>query len=163
MAFILHSYVWHDSFKCLIRLIRMRNGMSLAEIRKRQTWLIHIAFVLHSHVWQDSFKCLTWLIHMRNGMSFVVTHEHRMWLIHFAFILHSCCIHIAFICVTLLVQMFEMTHSYMQLGEQAWVLQRHMSAGHDSCILHSYCIHMCDMTRSNVWHDSFMYSTAWAL
>jgi len=41
---VTHSYVWHDSFMCMTRLIRMRD-------------------VTHSRLWHDSFMCVTWLFH----------------------------------------------------------------------------------------------------
>ena len=40
-----HSYVWHDSFTCVI-------------------WLIHMCAMTHSYVCHDSFTCVPWLIHM---------------------------------------------------------------------------------------------------
>ena len=36
-----HSYVWHDSFICVI-------------------WLLHMCDMTHSYVWHDSSTCVTW-------------------------------------------------------------------------------------------------------
>ena len=62
-----HSYVWHDSFICVIRLIHMCD-MTNSRVWHDQyicvTWLIHIFDMPHSHTWHDPFICMTWLIRM---------------------------------------------------------------------------------------------------
>jgi len=136
-----HSYVWHDSFKCV-------------------TWLIHMCDMTHSYVWHDRFTCdmthlyvtaltwdsyVTWLIYVwpdSFANSDSIHDRFHMW--HDSFI-HSY--------VTWLIHTFicDMTHSYIHM----W---------HDS-IIHSYVtwlIHtfICDMTHSyiHMWHDSFIHS-----
>ena len=118
MAFILHSYVWHDSFKCLIWRIHMRNGMSLVVTHEHRMWLIHIAFILYSYCIHIAFIRVTLLVQMfemthsfawhasfiyvvrGESMSLAETSERRTWLIHTAFILHSYVWHDSFKCLT---------------------------------------------------------------
>ena len=85
-----HSYVWHDSFICVI-------------------WLIHTCDMTHLYVFAASPCCLLnqrctknfkklWCV-----MSRTHTHTHT----------HSCVWHDSFICVTWLIPMCDMTHSYV--------------------------------------------------
>ena len=61
-----HSYVWHDSFICVIRRICM-SDMTHSHVRHdsfiRVTWLIHMCCTTHLYTWRDSFICVTRLIH----------------------------------------------------------------------------------------------------
>jgi len=62
-----HSYVWHDSFICAIRLIHMcdmTHSYVWHDSLICMTWLIHMCDTTHSYVWHDSFTRVTWLIHM---------------------------------------------------------------------------------------------------
>jgi len=93
----------------------------------------------HSYVWHDSSICVTWLIHMCD-----MTHSYAWPWINLPLLLlwsaicdmtHPYVWHVTLICVT--------WHTHM------W---------HDSFICVTWLIHMCDMTRSYVWYDSFKYA-----
>ena len=49
--FLTYSFVWHDSFICVI-------------------WLIHMCDMTHSYAWHDSFVRVTWLIHTGGPIDF---------------------------------------------------------------------------------------------
>jgi len=58
-----HSYVWHDSFICMI-------------------WLIHMCDTTHSYAWHDSFICVTWPIHtceMTQSYIWNFMRENQLW------------------------------------------------------------------------------------
>jgi len=54
-----HSYVWHDSFVCVIRLIHERRDMSYSSVRHDpfmcETWPINVECMGHSSVRHDPF------------------------------------------------------------------------------------------------------------
>ena len=73
MCDMTHSYVWHDSFICVTRLINMCD-------------------MTRSYVWHDSFICVTWLIHMCDMTDSYVRHDSFIcvkWLIHMCGITQS--------------------------------------------------------------------------
>jgi len=136
-----HSYVWHDSFICVI-------------------WHIHMCDMTHSYVWHDSFICVTWPIHMCD-----MTHSSfkchstsfkfhsTLWVsfqwhdTHKIFprkettlcdITHSYVWPDSFVGVTRLIHMSEVTHSYVCHDSficVTWLIQ-----------WVTWLIHMCDMT-----------------
>jgi len=131
-----HSNVGRDSFIC-------------------GPWLIHMCAMTHSHVCHDSFTCVPWCIHMC-----AMTH------------LHLC--HDSFTCVPWLICMYAMTHAHvchdsftfvtwlysvLWLGDVSikaflrvtWLIQIW-----DKFVCVPWLIHMCDMTHSNMRHDSFI-------
>ena len=62
-----HSYVCHDSFTRVTRLIQMcdmTHSFMWHDSFKCVTWLIQMCDMTHSNVWHDSFICVTWLIQM---------------------------------------------------------------------------------------------------
>jgi len=79
---ITHSYVWHDSFICMTRLIHVWHHSIIRKVRLTDmiditlscVWLIHMYDMTHSHVQHDSSVCVTWLIHMCNMTHFYVWH-----------------------------------------------------------------------------------------
>ena len=81
-----HSYVWHDSFICVMWLISACD-MSV-------TGLIHMFDTTHSYVRHDLFICGTWLIHMCD-------------------VTRSCVWRDSFICVMWLIHMCDVTRSYV--------------------------------------------------
>jgi len=115
------------------------------------------ACVSDSYVWHDSFMCATWLIHVC-GM----THSCARWW-------HLCVYsytHKSLIWKTLV---FHMSHTY-ELDAQAVPLYTavfpHIRKNRVSRVFHlclfirvTWLIHVCDMTHSCVWHDSFMCVT----
>jgi len=126
-----HSYVWHDSFLHLTRLIvtsDMTHWYEWHDSFKWVTWLILTCGMTQSYVWHNSCLCVTWLFIMC-GM------------------IHPCVWHDSSLCVTWLILTCDMTESYM------W--QEHRYAWHDSFLRVMLLIFICDMTHSNVWHDSF--------
>jgi len=131
------------------------------------TWLIHIRDMTHSCVWHDTFTCVTWLIYMCD-----MTHSCRRrdsficvtWLIHMCDMTHSYVWHDSFIRVTWLIPcMWHDTFIHMNESAQTNLLRNtpvslyacHMST--IKCV--TWLVHMCDMTHSYVWHDSFIRVT----
>jgi len=122
----------------------------------------------HSYVWHDSFICVTWLIHMGH-------HSCRTWLIHTW--------HDSFIWDTTHVghdsSIRDLSYSYVShylLQSTVAALERVMSSARSATQLQHHCnsvgLHvplqsavaagaaegrLCGMTRSCVWHDSFIH------
>jgi len=121
-------YVRHDSFICV-------------------TWLVDMWVITHSYVWRDSLICGTWFICICYVKRWYVRHDSFIcvtWLVY----LYAASAHRgqriespnwAFICVTWLVDMWDRTHSYLWRG---------------SLICETGHIHICDVTRWYVRHDS---------
>jgi len=132
------------------------------------TWLIHTCDMTHSYVWHGAFICETWRIHMCD-MPYLY-----MW-------------HDSFICVTWLIRMCDMT-SCLHLHMFLLYIYRHAlplamvsdGIGREKrsattktetntrtpstwrpVLLQIFWVHVCDMTHSYVWHDSFRCSHAW--
>jgi len=129
---MIYSYVWLDSFMCVISLFHdlfCRHLYVRHDSFVRVTWImhvcdmtyffayfagaivIHICDIIYSYVWRDSFMCMTWLAH---------------YLFHTGDC-HSYVWHDSFICVTWLIHMCDMTHLYVR---------------HDSVIRVSWFIHV---------------------
>ena len=135
-----HSYIWHDSFKCI-------------------TWHTHMRDMTYTYVWHDSFICVTWLIHA----------HFRVWHDSFTLILVCDMTHsLSFICVTWLIYahsrvwhdsftlilVCDMTHS-RSFSCVTWLIHAHSRVWHDSFTL----IHMCDMTHLRVMYEKRMYES----
>ena len=158
--------MWQDSFTCVTGLVYMCWGESRAHTRcmrhdsQRQqriqtcaTWLIDPCVTWHIHtclgesrVEKDPYGrygfiyvallhiCVTWLIHICVRW---LIHIHVTWLIH--------------ACVTWLIHACVTWHIHTCVG-----VSRVEKApyGRDTC---EWLIHICDMTHSHVWHDSFTH------
>ena len=103
-----------------------------------------------SYTRNDSFTCVTWLINMCDMTHSYVWHDfiRMIWLVHLCDMNYSC--------VAWLIPMCDMTHAYVRHDSQLSVsVVSSMKA----------LIHIWDMTRSYVWHGSFMchvtHSYAW--
>jgi len=74
-----HSYVWHDSCKCVIWLVDMswyvRHDSSTCEpgLLISVPWRIRICNMTHAHAWHDSLICVTGIIHMCDMLLFLVS------------------------------------------------------------------------------------------
>jgi len=133
MCVMTHSYVWHDSFICVTRLIHMRD-------------------MPPSYVWRDSFICVTWLIHMWDMTYWYVWHDWLMcvtWLIHICDMTHSYVWDISFIRVTWLIHMCDMTRSHVRHDSftcVTWLIytcvMTHSHVWHGSFTRVSWLIHM---------------------
>jgi len=140
--------MWHDSFIYV-------------------TWLIHICDMTHSYMWHDS--CCIWLslthrtwmhpgvvneschIHMCD-----MTHSYDMndlWRSHVTYMNESCHIY-----EWVMSHIQSPTYIWMHLGAFNAPHSQHTSGAWGA--LHApSCIHICDMTHSYMWHDSFIYAT----
>jgi len=177
---ITHSYVWHDSFICVMWLTHTC-----------VTWLTHTCFlVAHTtpntrhpaFVWVMSQ--MLWTSHVTNAvneschtnervMSHIWTsHVTRMhtrhpafvaWLIHMCVVTHLYVWHDSFLCVMWGIRMCDVAHS---CDDSFICAPRTPHVAHMAPnSLHLWLIHMCDMTHfffkmcdmphSYVWHDSF--------
>jgi len=148
MCDMTHSDMWHDSrdsFRCITGVITHDRT--------------------HSHIWHDSFRNVTWLIQICDRT--YVTHSdtwqeslRMIGLIHIYDMTHSDMWHDLFRYVTgltWLIQMHDRSHC-------AWCIRGHQAlcqicVRHDSFGYVTWLIHVCDMTYSDAWHDSFRYMT----
>jgi len=139
------SYVWHDIF--ISSSTKLPSGLlSLTNS--------HMCDVTHSYVWHDSFICVTWLDH------FI---EHDL-----AHLRSPSNTYIR--CVTWLIHMYDVAHSYV--GHDSFILwstklPRGFLSNSFNEFIHPRCwntcircvtwpLHMCDITLSYAWHDSFI-------
>jgi len=149
-----HSYVWCDSFIYGTRLNRICNmthccvgTMSLSSLRPLKmavcvTWLIRMYDMTHLYQWHDSFMCVTWLIAVRAqclGSILNLLKGQPKW----HKIVSLCGIYKC----DMTYHMPNMTR--WSVGTMCW-----LSIGP------TWLIHMCDVTHSYVWHDSFLYLTS---
>jgi len=148
MCDMTHSYVWHDSFVCvawLIRMCDMTNWYVWHDSFVCVAWLIRMCGLTHSYVWHDSFVYLTWLIRMCDMTHSNVRHDsfvHVTWLIRTCDKIH------ALDCVKRLIRSFAVVTPPAYSS-------RHKSP-HDKLTCDIFLTHMCDMTHSYVWPDSFV-------
>jgi len=165
-----HSYVWCDSFICVM-------------------WLIHMCDVAHSNVWQDSIVYVTWLIAVWTQCLC-----RPLGLLKWQSVWHD-----LFVCMTWLICISDMIHSHVwhkliavraqRLGRilnllkgqpqwhesfpcVAWRIYRcdmtyhvynmtrwSVGAMFWLSVRPTWLIHMCDVTHSYVWHDPFLFLT----
>jgi len=147
-----HLHASLDSFTCVTRLIHMRD-------------------MTHSHVWHDSFTCVTWLIYMRHLTHLHVWHDSFTYvtrLIHMCDMTHSHMWHDSFTCLTWQIHMCDLTHrrplkvSWPTLARWSWLKtmsrlreMRDLTRSyvwHDSFVCVTWLVGMCDLTRWYVWH-----------
>ena len=81
--YVIDSYLWHDSFVCVIRTCDMT----------------------HWHVWYASFVCMTWLV--------AVWHDSFICVIHMCDMTYSYVWHDVFICVIRPIHTCDVTHLYL--------------------------------------------------
>jgi len=164
----------------LIRLFDVTHALCL-------TCLIHMCDMTHQYLWHDSFTCVTCLTHICAWLTHMcgMTHSHVWhdsltcvaWLISMCHMTHSHAGHDSFICVTWLIHlcsntpsyalildnMSDMTHSSVRHDFITRFIHMcgmtHSYVWHDSFICVTWLVHMCNMTHSHVWHDSFMCVT----
>jgi len=177
-------HVWHDSFVCVIWLIRTCDKWDMT----------------HSCVWHDGFKGLTWLIHVR-VWGCHVTPSHVTWLshmraktwrfstawlymthLHVTWLICTVMWHIrtcdmiqpyesetswvstawlcaTFVCVTWLVYICDMTHSWMNWMDESchiYVMLSNMSHVTYTWFQRLYVWHGLSIY---MWHDSCIYVT----
>jgi len=145
-----NSYAWHDSFMCV-------------------TWHVHVCVA-----WLIRM-CDTRLIHMRDTHSYV-RHDsfvRATWFIRTCDMIHSYVRHDSFVCVTCLIREQRVCKIFALESGTSHVRRNHVTYTNESC--HAYAsvisgamshiwpqiwlLHMCDMTHSYVWHDSFICVT----
>jgi len=156
MCDMTHSYVWHDSFRCVTWLIHMCD-MTHSHV----TRLTHMCDMTHSYVWHDSFICVTWLI---RGCD--ITYEwvtsHMKWVMSQIWMTHAR-LTLSAIERLPLIHMCDTTHSYV--WHNSFISNVTPCAMTHSCVKTAPLIHMCDTTHSthshvwhgsHVWHDSFI-------
>jgi len=103
------------------------------DVIKWVIWLIYNYDMTHSYVWHDSFTYMTWLIYIYD-----MTHSH-VW--HDSSLI-----------------MWDVTKANVwHVLLASWLCAQ--AVWHDSFILVTWLIHMCDMTPSYEWHASFICVT----
>jgi len=184
MCDMIHSYMRHSLFICVIRLIHMcliqlfhMCDMTYSYVRpalcKCVLWLIHIRVLIRYDaqrvhlcdmripVWYDSITCMTWLIHtyicdMTESYVFPCDMTNS--------------------CEIRLINMRDMTNSCVWYDSAPYPTRR--SVRHDSlmCAMiytytwhdsfirvawlvphHVQMVYLCDMTHTYAWHDLSMY------
>jgi len=145
-----HSYLWHDAFICVTRLIHacdMVCGMTHSYYDR--TWLVYMCDKTHScvwhGVWHDSFIFMTWLIHMCDATSHVKCHTYESWHLTWDVASHMWMSHVI---------KYEWVMSYSYLSQifkcVIWRLMSNVMSHmwHDSRICATWLLHMCDITHS---------------
>jgi len=133
-SYVIHSYVWHDSFTHVTWLTSMSDVIR--------------SYVIHSYVWHDSFTLVTWLICMRDVIRSYVIHSY-MWRDSFTLVLW-------------LIRIYNVTHPNVWRDSFVFVMSfTHMPFTHMCDVTHSHLcrgwfesmmwlIRMCDVTYSYV-------------
>jgi len=172
-----HSYVRHDSFKCIFSSC------------SGHTRLMLMCDVTHWWVGHDSSTCVLWPIHMCDtAQSFSWRHSFICvtWLSHMSDMTHSCVWHDSFMRVPWLIRVFDLTYSYVYFRDifgpirMTKVYMRinripltqmshvhsfarcdltHLHVRRDAFIRVTWHIHVCCMPHSYVWCDAFMCAT----
>jgi len=174
-----HSHVWHDSFTCVTWLV---HAWDITHIHVWHdsftcvTWLTHMRDMSHAYVWRDSCRCVTWLVHVCDVTRLCNITLFNKELPHAR---HDSCT-----CVTCLTRVRDMTHVYewrdsficvtwqvhvcdvIRLCDITLCNKELLHVRHDwgTCVtcltrVRDMTHVMCDMTRSYVWHDSFICVT----
>jgi len=129
MCDMTHSYVWHDSFICVIRPIHVCDvTRAVCGVPRLSTRMLTVV---------DPFTYVTWLIRMCD-----MTHSY-VW-------------HNSFICIIRPIHVCDVTRAVCGVpktidNDVAFIDK---SFGFDTAV--SEAVKVCDMTRSNVWRDSFV-------
>ena len=119
-----------------------------------------------SCVWHDLFIYMTGPIHIRDKTHVYISHSYvcdlscswrtsRSRYRAVAQMTHLCVWHDAFMCVTWLIHVCDMTHLRITISNQGAFTRAHVP-----WLVHMYDmkysnVHMCPVTHSYVWHDSF--------
>ena len=144
MCDIPHSYVWHASSICVTWLIYVRDmtyfRVTIYMRAEFNDWH-HMCDMTHPYVWRVSFMCVTWLIHICD-----VTYS-SVW-------------HDSFICLTELIDkcLFMCVQNLtINIINDGWLLYAILMCVISVCteLGAPWLTHMCDMTHSYMWHDSF--------
>jgi len=173
-----HSCMWHDSLICVWYEALIHDALILTFVTSVMSHSTRNICVPLACVWHDSLICVTWLIHvcdMTHSYVCIMNYSYtthsfiRLWLsvtsrstpnIRVPF---ACVWHDSLMCVTWLILVCDLTHSYVCDMKHwymthscicLWLRWRHALLQTYVCLLH-----VCDMTRSCVWHDSFLYVT----
>jgi len=179
MCDMTHSYVWRDSFICVLVLSAIWN-LKFGDLMCVRMCVMtnYLCDMTHLYVWYDSFICVTWLIRMcdvthlyvwwcypqfemwRPDVCLYVRHDESfVWHMTHLYVWHD-----SFICVTWLIHVCDMTHSYVWRDSficvlvlsAIWILEFGDLMCVRMCVMSN---HMCDMTHSYVSHDSFICVT----
>jgi len=150
-------------YSCVTWLTRRRTGTYDRHVP--ETWLIQKCDMTHSHLWHDSFvgeqdptkivlKCVKVYCRVLQGVAGwhdrfvgeqdpIKMFQRHDWLISVTWLIH--------VYATWLIHMCNMTHLLASR-----ILQK-MFQRHDSSICDMTDPYVCDMTRTNVRHDSFVW------
>jgi len=173
-----YSYMRHDSFIHETWLMHIRlhhtveigwqSWMSLMRYQVclvrnvtdlfHEAWLIHMWDMTYSYMRHDSFIQKTWLMHTIRGMSHVaciwMSHIRETWLM---FIRDWCILFESVVdklaTLDVIEEVRDVTHPFIyETGCLHFACHSHSV----SDVTHSY---ICDVTRSRVRHDVFIYET----
>jgi len=182
MCDMTHSYVWHDSFLCVTWRIHMC-GMTHSYVWYDSficvIWIMHMCDMMHSCVWHDSLICVTWLIRICDMTHSYAWHDSFICvirLIHMCDFTHFYVWHDSCICVTWLIYKCDMSHwfvwhdSYAAHNYRVAMVMSHISCHtYEWVMSHIWMSHVTNMNESchiflsNVWHDSFICVTSYAV
>jgi len=141
------------------------------------TRFIHMCDMTHSYVWHDSITFVTWLIHTwhthahEHTVCVRVVHENPRVPTYFYMcdMTHSYVCHDSFFmcglftCVTWLIHIWHaLAHAhaqYVYMWRELKSSELFSYVWHDSFICVTRLIHLCDMTRSHMCHDSCIRHT----
>jgi len=148
-----HSYVRHTPFIRATSFTRMRD-MTHSYVRRdsfiRATWLIHTCETWRIHTCDMSFDART-----DSFMRFIIVEQ-----LHLCDMTRSCVRHDSWICATWLIHTCDMTHSYVR-DLTYCTCDMSFNARTDTFMRFVVVeqLHMREMIRSYVRHDSFIYAT----
>jgi len=153
------SYMRAMTHSCASLLVHMWHDAFIKPCHApRVTWLIHIYDVTHSYVWRDSFIC--------------VTHHDHVWHVSFIYVTWLVLVwHDSFIYVTWLILPYvTRLVCHAPRTNVTWLIyipwsihicdMTHSYEWHDSFIRVTWLLHMCHVIRSYVWRDSLIFATS---
>ena len=154
---LMYDMLWHDSlmydsYRIYINAYIMRDMMHPICV----TWLIHMCDMTHT--------CTTAAYIIRDGWLMHESCHTRLYMRHDSFI----CVKLIHICMTWRIHMWDVTHSCVTYTscmplERGWSRHicnmTHSYVWHDSFISVPWRIHIYDMTHSYVWHGAFTCAT----